>query len=147
MEGGGVAAFFHVPAGRLRAEVDLCHDKHRRDGSATQHPAPGRGGAADDGNVLESDADKETEHDAECGPHLPHHCEGAADCFWVRIPDFELATAPLIFGEMLLTHSCIDRGGRTFGSDGKSQNEASNEEVPPSIGCSHPKRGYEGDGA
>ena len=81
VEGGGISALFHVPARRFRAEVDLCHDDYRRDSSATQHPTPGRSGAADDGEVPEGDADKEAEHDAECGPHLPHHGEGAANCF------------------------------------------------------------------
>ena len=87
MEGFVPFALFHVPARRLRAEVDLNHDDKRRDGSRSQHPTPLRVDAEEVGS-LECDRDdaaqfisavtvplkgqdSQSEHDAERGPHLP----------------------------------------------------------------------------
>ena len=63
-----------------------------------------------------------TAHDTKCGPHLPHHREGAADVLWRRL-------------------SSIDGCCARLGADGESESETSNEEVWPVVRSGHPDAG------
>ena len=109
------------PTGTLWAKIDLTHDNERRDGCRGHHPAP-LCVLSKNRRSLESHRRYESKHNAEGGPHLPHHREGAADVLWRRL-------------------SSIDGCCARLGADGESESETSNEEVWPVVRSGHPDAG------
>lgn len=112
-------ALFHVPARRLRTEVDLGHDDQGRDRGRAQHPAPLRVLAEEIG-VLESNRGDVSQANTEGGPHLPHHGEGAANVLRGR------------FGG-------VDGRGGGLGADGETKGKTGDQQVGKGVGGSHPE--------
>ena len=67
--------FLNEPAGALRAEIDLAADDEGENDGGSKHEPPIQIMAY----VQEGHAHYIAEHDAEGGPHLPHHYQSAAD--------------------------------------------------------------------
>ena len=102
--------FLDEPAGTFRAEIDLAADDEGKNDGRSKHETPIEIVAY----VQESYAHYVSKHDAEGGPHLPHHYQSAAN------------GSGSTFGGI---HG--DGGG--FRADAKSESEPGNEEVYPGV--------------
>ena len=106
------------PTRGLRGGVDHSTNDDRGDHGAPEHQPPSE-------IVLDSakrDRHDIAECDAECGPYLPLHDQGATN-------------------RGRGAFCSIDRGGCGFRTDPKTKNETSKEELGPRIGKSFPYRG------
>ena len=116
--GKGMENEEYIPSWRFGTKVDLKADDEGWYRSATQHPPPRRI-LTKELDVLESNRHDETQHDAKSSPHLPHHCKGTTNILWCRF--------------------CRVDGSRgRFRTHSESEEEARNQEVRPTVRCSHP---------
>lgn len=85
-EGFFVSILTHVPSGTFGHQVDLDADEDgwNRRGGEDDTPL-GIGVACGDSYALENNAGDVSKHDAEGGPHLPLHCQGAANFWWSAV--------------------------------------------------------------